>query len=274
MTKEAWIMLAVAIVVMAVLTCVFIRNRNSKIVRKNSRRLQELCALNQRTVFYGGESKEYTYHQICNSKRQLDNLALEEYLIALLDENKGDFATRLGEIDYNRKSYAAYLKQSELIVPMETEEKCAQWKIPFKIFLRHEKRLFKKLLLKKPLMEISVTCKASYTSPQGKNHYEKEQAYDYAALKYYFERLAELKQTRKTRQYQIKVERAKMTDSLRYDIMKRDNFRCQLCGSSAADGVKLHVDHIVPVSKGGKTKLENLRTLCDRCNMGKSDKNE
>ena len=180
----------------------------------------------------------------------------------------------MSEIDYNRKNYAAYIKVSESIVSMAREEDCEKWKIPFKTFIRHEKRLFKKGLLKKPLTEIAATCVASYTSPQGKNSYEKEHTYDYAELKYYFERLAELKETRKTRQYQIKIERAKMTDSLRYDIMKRDNFRCQLCGSTAADGVKLHVDHILPVAKGGKTKPENLRTLCDRCNMGKSDKYE
>lgn len=54
--------------------------------------------------------------------------------------------------------------------------------------------------------------------------------------------------------------------------MKRDGFRCVLCGRTAADGVKLHVDHILPVSKGGKTEVDNLRTLCDECNLGKSDK--
>ena len=70
------------------------------------------------------------------------------------------------------------------------------------------------------------------------------------------------------------AERAKMTDSLRYDIMKRDGFRCQLCGATASAGVTLHIDHIVPVSKGGKTVPSNLRTLCSRCNMGKRDKLE
>ena len=65
-----------------------------------------------------------------------------------------------------------------------------------------------------------------------------------------------------------------MTDSLRYDVMQRDGFRCQLCGATAADGYKLHVDHIIPVSKGGKTEMGNLRTLCERCNMGKRDKIE
>ena len=70
----------------------------------------------------------------------------------------------------------------------------------------------------------------------------------------------------------IKRERAKLSASLRYDVLKRDNFRCTICGRSAADGVTLHVDHIKPVSKGGKTEIDNLRTLCDYCNLGKSDK--
>ena len=69
-------------------------------------------------------------------------------------------------------------------------------------------------------------------------------------------------------------ERRLMTDSLRYDILRRDGFRCVLCGASAAEGAKLHVDHIFPVSKGGKTVPSNLRTLCERCNLGKGSKIE
>lgn len=70
-------------------------------------------------------------------------------------------------------------------------------------------------------------------------------------------------------------QRRLMTDSLRYNVMKRDGFRCVLCGATAKDeNVKLHVDHITPISKGGKTELSNLRTLCERCNLGKGNKIE
>ena len=58
---------------------------------------------------------------------------------------------------------------------------------------------------------------------------------------------------------------------LRYRVLVRDNFRCMLCGRSPAleHGVRLHVDHIVPYARGGKTIEENLRTLCETCNWGK-----
>lgn len=60
---------------------------------------------------------------------------------------------------------------------------------------------------------------------------------------------------------------------LRYQVLKRDNFKCCSCGASPAKNpdVELHIDHIVPWSKGGKTTIDNLQTLCSICNIGKSN---
>lgn len=60
---------------------------------------------------------------------------------------------------------------------------------------------------------------------------------------------------------------------LRYKVLLRDHFKCRLCGNSPATDptCRLHVDHIHPWSKEGKTIAQNLRTLCDQCNLGKSD---
>lgn len=68
-------------------------------------------------------------------------------------------------------------------------------------------------------------------------------------------------------------ERNKMSAGLRFDVLKRDNYKCQICGRTQKDGVKLHVDHIIPIAKGGKTELDNLQTLCQDCNLGKGIKN-
>lgn len=64
-----------------------------------------------------------------------------------------------------------------------------------------------------------------------------------------------------------------MSWRLRFLVMRRDDFKCRLCGNSPAltPGLILQVDHIQPWSKGGPTKMENLQTLCERCNIGKSN---
>jgi 5-methylcytosine-specific restriction endonuclease McrA len=61
---------------------------------------------------------------------------------------------------------------------------------------------------------------------------------------------------------------------VRFKVLQRDNFRCLGCGRSPATelGCILHVDHIVPFSKGGKTTFDNLQTLCSHCNVGKSNR--
>jgi hypothetical protein len=61
---------------------------------------------------------------------------------------------------------------------------------------------------------------------------------------------------------------------LRYEVLKRDRFRCVICGRSPANtlGLELHVDHVVPFTAGGKTLQENLRSTCSECNLGKGSK--
>jgi len=60
---------------------------------------------------------------------------------------------------------------------------------------------------------------------------------------------------------------------LRFKVLKRDNFSCVQCGASPAKNIEtiLHVDHIKPWSKGGETEISNLQTLCQNCNLGKSN---
>ncbi len=56
---------------------------------------------------------------------------------------------------------------------------------------------------------------------------------------------------------------------LRFLVLRRDSFACTYCGRRPADGVILHVDHVVPARDGGATTVENLRTACAACNLGK-----
>lgn len=66
------------------------------------------------------------------------------------------------------------------------------------------------------------------------------------------------------------TKRKAITKKIRFEVFKRDSFKCQYCGRSAPD-VLLRVDHIHPVAKGGDNEIINLITACFDCNSGKSD---
>lgn len=65
-----------------------------------------------------------------------------------------------------------------------------------------------------------------------------------------------------------KVKRKAVPKKMRFEVFKRDSFTCQYCGRKAPD-IVLHIEHITPVSKGGKNTLMNLVTSCVECNLGK-----
>jgi hypothetical protein len=56
---------------------------------------------------------------------------------------------------------------------------------------------------------------------------------------------------------------------LRFEILKRDNHACKYCGRTPPE-VKLHIDHVVPVTLGGSDDPANLVAACSDCNGGKS----
>lgn len=78
----------------------------------------------------------------------------------------------------------------------------------------------------------------------------------------------------KTRMLEIiadkKDNRVPISNKLKHEIWRRDDFTCQYCGRGINE-VELEIDHILPVSKGGTIAPSNLQTLCFECNRKKSD---
>jgi len=70
-----------------------------------------------------------------------------------------------------------------------------------------------------------------------------------------------------------------ISPQLRNEILERNGFTCQQCGAGPGDAdpfnphrkVRLHVDHILPISQGGTDDKDNLRVLCSACNQGRSN---
>ena len=63
----------------------------------------------------------------------------------------------------------------------------------------------------------------------------------------------------------ITIKRPVVPEAMRNKIFKRDGNKCVLCSSTD----NLQLDHIVSLSKGGKTEESNLQTLCEACNKEK-----
>lgn len=66
----------------------------------------------------------------------------------------------------------------------------------------------------------------------------------------------------------------------RTEILKRDNWTCQICKIKVHDNHtgnwntpdKAHLDHIIPRKKGGSHTADNIQVLCRTCNTLKGDK--
>ena len=65
------------------------------------------------------------------------------------------------------------------------------------------------------------------------------------------------------------MSRENLSKKTRFEVFKRDGFRCQYCGSHPPD-VVLEVDHIIPVCDGGENGIDNLLVSCFNCNRGKA----
>lgn len=63
--------------------------------------------------------------------------------------------------------------------------------------------------------------------------------------------------------------RQPIPDRVRHEVFKRDGYRCRECGASRDEGATLEIDHIIPVANGGTNDIDNLQTLCKKCNRGK-----
>jgi hypothetical protein len=61
------------------------------------------------------------------------------------------------------------------------------------------------------------------------------------------------------------------TEAQKEAIMKRDNYRCVVCGLGRENGVELQVDHIKPKDQGGKAEIDNGETLCAKHNFQKKN---
>jgi len=216
--------------------------------------------------------KQLRFHKKYKSKSAVDKSNLSDAALQYVSENLTYIEDLMLEYNKAEQQYVNYKKLVNKI--LETEFDYSVLRINKILFfsltnyIDLEKKMLSNIIYKNK-NELSLYVYVDYISPKGRNHWYKEH-------KYLFDSIVNFVKTAKQHEEymkSVKYQRSILSDSLRYDVLKRDEFACQICGASYKnDGVKLEVDHVIPVSKGGKTELENLQTLCERCNRGKSNK--
>ncbi len=264
--------LAILLIFVYLIICSILSARRRRIVQDTSILLKKLFDINRQYTFDWSVQRAYTYRISLNSKPKYDRYEL----IDLLDENilhNDELSQAVTKIVSNRSIYESYSKEVEKLKSEVTPEEIKELHISYSKYVKIEQKLFSEEQLR-PILDCEITCIASYTSPQRRNHYSKSTKYSILDASKRAKMIEKCTEEKNSEEMRRKRARSKMTDKMRYSILKRDGFRCQICGRTANDGVKLHVDHIMPVSKGGETEPNNLRTLCEACNLGKSDEIE
>jgi len=257
--------------IIAVTWCAIVR-RQRRLISEKSAALQRLDALNSRSreLVAGHPAIRLTFGAAVNSKPRFDRFDLRAHMEASVLEHEDWFEQELLPRRTSVRNFGAYRLDAEAI-SYELLGKSSRPGFSDAKFARIENRLFRRRHLPDPAPNATITATVSYTSPQGRNSYSQQLKWDYEMLEQGF-RIAQANRARlSTTEALHKQERRLMSAGLRTQILRRDGYRCRMCGATAAKAT-LHVDHITPVSLDGRTVPENLQVLCQSCNLGKGNR--
>ena len=265
--------LSIAFVVAGLIvgTILFFRKMDQLIWNRSSK-IKKICEINSKYKFHFIENnlefkKFYDNKSHFNKIRPADIMAHEFRNNILLYEKT------ISYIHENRELLISYQKEINKTSVSTIDLECENTKIPINLLMWREERLFKKKIFSPPT-ELTIRVDMRYSSPKGKVNERKTGQFSMTEIEACINSIARSRLDKSTYSRVAAVERGEVSDSLRYDILRRDNFCCTICGVSSSVGARLHVDHIVPIAKGGKSVPSNLRTLCERCNIGKGAKIE
>ena len=257
-----------------------IRKSRRKLVEKQSVRLFALPLLNEEYSFYDIDSAHIEH--LCRSKRDIETLDAEQFLTDVASEDPNWLTELCDRTAANRDEARRYFSDCGALMTASPEKIEKRFPVPLPmqdLYPKYRRNLRKRWYAKlerdlcaekrlHPATDFTVTLDFGYVSPGGRNAYRRTESFNFGDCREILDAVETRSEYRQSRQYQRSI----VTNSLRYDVMKRDGFRCVLCGASAEDGALLHVDHIIPIARGGTSEMDNLRTLCDACNSGKKDK--
>ena len=264
------ILLIAAFLAIIIPVCV-IHARDKKFVLQHSKALKQLDVINN--SYHFNNIVLYDMSHSYDNENFYENISPEDYLIYQLVYMQGKISKQINNARGNRIMFEKYKE--------EVAEKCKLGffdvdELPGKKenLLKIEKSIFESKK-KSPITGYSVGVHLELRNMNDVYQDSKGARFSMSEICYLIDRVndknGDFYNDREIWDAICRVERGKVTNRMRFAIYDRDGRRCRKCGRRTDD---LEIDHIVPIAKGGKSTMDNLQTLCPRCNKEKGNKTE
>lgn len=262
--------LVVVAIVAAILLIRTVNEKYNTFIESNSVAIKQLAELNSKQNFFHVKDCIVSYSY--DNEKLYDNVSCKDFLTYQLQFMQKVVMNEIYADQKNAQMYTEYDRLVKQIVSFgEYSEPIG--KLKKEKLDRLEKELFYKQIIP-PIKRFVINVTLYRTDLQG-NIFDRKRAVFYPP---------EIEQIIGQLNKQIngfytdrtiwdtlcRVERSFVSNKMRFDIYKRDGYRCRHCGIRD-DGANLEIDHIKPIAKGGKSTYDNLQTLCKRCNREKGD---
>lgn len=249
-----------------------IQKKYNDFVLQNSIRLKQLEDINSCYNFYPDINFDQTHKY--DNETFYNEISCQDYLIYQLQYIQKSVYEQIKNIKENKQIYSQYLAEIKNI------EKPGQFyfpdgKLKLHKLIKIEERLVKKRIKKSPATELSINVTLLCSTINGHVYNKKSQSFSQEEITSLIKKLCNKNghfyNDREIWDAICRVERGKVSNIMRFSIYERDGYKCCKCGATA-DETQLEIDHIIPISKGGKSTYDNLQTLCHKCNVEKGNK--
>lgn len=251
----------------------FKRRKIKRFLNENSEALSTLLCLNEKYKNKLYCDSIYNVAHTYDNADYFEDISCEDYLIYVLQGQKNSILQRIKNAEFCKRNYASYINEVKKI------DSFGKFRNPIDGYdsdelLNAEKKMFNGYKIKPPT-DFKVKIKLYCAKMNGEIVDYKEQTFDKTEVIYLIDRLNDRNgyyyNDRGIWDSLCRVERGKVSNKLRFEILERDGYKCRYCGRGK-DECNLQIDHIKPISKGGKSTYDNLQTLCEDCNKQKDNK--